>query len=467
MSKTEKNVVEKFAQFAVELEFKDLPKETVQMAKNLVLDTVGCSIGGHNGECIRMVRRLVKSLGGKEECTIIGEEDKTSCTNAALANGSAARYLDFNDVYIPQTSSAHPSEPCIPSALAVGEREHRSGEEVITAIVAGYDIEMRITDAPKKEYIQELGYSVGKSELTAAVVAGKVLGLNEEQMVNAMSIAGLSIGVPGIQQSYFRGGTNMMKNISGGLACSRGIVSALLAKEGCEAGSRIFEGNKGFCDWVGGCDLDALYGGFGKKFRINETWIKPYPSNYSIHTSIEATINLVKKHRLVADEVREVNVRTFFRPTMLAMPQHYKPTTIEQAEFSVPFCLALAIRDGKVIPAQVTHDSIRDTKILALAAKIKVNLDPEMDKIKRTSTLRPAAVEIVTKDGKKYEERLDCPKGNYPQRPFPQDELEEKYRMLASTLFQEKQIKETISSINRLEKIKDISSLMELYAKKK
>ena len=134
-------VSEALSKFAVRLNFEDLSREVVHKTKQIVLDTLGCALGGYLSEPNRITRSVLRDLGGKPESSIIGSGEKTSSPNAALANCVMVRYLDFNDVYF-NMGSCHPSEN-IPTALAVGEREHSSGKEVLTAIVIGFEVQQR------------------------------------------------------------------------------------------------------------------------------------------------------------------------------------------------------------------------------------------------------------------------------------------------------------------------------------
>ena len=458
-------VVEKLADFATDIEFKDLPEDVVKMTKTILLDTIGCAIGGTSGEISKCMRRVLSELGGREESTVIGD-GKTNSANATLANGCAARYLDFNDIYISHTrETVHASEAMIPTALALGESEQLSGKEIVTAIALGYDIYMRIADSPLKGFVERQWNASGCS-LGTAVTAGKLLGLTKEQLMNAMAI-----NSPKIMMGYgqhFRGAVSWMKDLHGAWDAHEGIVAALMAKNGFKAASAIFEGKNGFCDWVGGCDFDSLYADLGKRFRITEMWLKPYSCMYAFHTALDIAKKIVNEHHLTPEEINQVNVRTFLRASQMAQPAHYNPTGLEHAQFSLPFCMALVITKGKIIPDFLSEKYRRDPKLLGLAAKVKVALDPELDKVtlQRGDMKRPASVQIVTSKGETYEERLDYPKGQWPQNPMSEDEVQEKFRGLASKLIKKRQIENIVKSVERLEKLQDINELMKPLALK-
>jgi 2-methylcitrate dehydratase PrpD len=467
-------VTERLARFVVQTEFKDLSKESVEMAKAVTLDTLGCAIGGYDNEPSSILRRIARELGGSES-TVIGD-GRASCENAIRANSVMATCLDYDDVWIPHTrNTLHAGNSIVPTALALGEREHLSGEQVILAIVLGYDVAMRLTEAARTPLLmgrdetpkQALDGLVERGERSIPVnvpfynvaVAGKLLELDEDQMANAMGIIGCNIGV----------GTAEIE--AGMTKCLRGwdigIIAAFMAKYGFKSSTAQFEGKRGVCEWLGGCDLDALFGHLGKRFKITEDWIKPYPCQYSFHTALDLTSKLVKEHQLLPDKIRDVKVKSFLRASQMAAPAHYKPETPIVAQFSLPYCVALIIKHGNVHPDFFTEKKIRDPNLLELARRVKVELDPELDKIAlvRGDLKRPSTVEIITESGERYKAQGNYPKGQYPNL-MSSTELQGKYRMLASKLLQEDQIAESIKSINRLEKMKDVCEVMKPLAVK-
>jgi len=179
-------VSQKLSKLAVGLKYDDLPQEVIDYTKRLVLDTLGCALGGYPSEPSKIVREVLSAMGGTPECTIIGSGTKTSCPNAALVNGLMTRYLDFNDTYMGLDYS-HPSEN-IATALAVGERQHTRGKQLITAIVLGYECHQRFADV--FSLLKKGWHPVSASGYVAPVIAGKLLSLTEEEMTNAIGISG-------------------------------------------------------------------------------------------------------------------------------------------------------------------------------------------------------------------------------------------------------------------------------------
>ncbi|MFC1860116.1 MmgE/PrpD family protein [Chloroflexota bacterium] len=443
-----KKVSEVLSQFATELHYKDLSPEVISYSKQLILDTIGVAFGGYLSEPSRITRIVVKELGGHPESTIIGSGDKTSCSLAALANGVMVRYLDFMDIYY-TIDAIHPSEN-IPLALAVGEREHSSGKDILLAVFLGFEFQGRLADTfpfPKLGWHQ-----VTTGGYVTPFVAGNLLGLNKEQMVNAMGIASCTSHT----LDYNIGSISMIKALGYGLAAQKGIQAALLAQKGMTGPDNVMEL---FNETIKlNADLSPVLKG-GDKPRILKSAIKPYASEYMTHTPLEAMYAIVEEQGLKSEDVDSMHLKIYEFAMQLADEECYQPKTRERADHSLPYCLAVGLIEGDIGPEQFAHEQWRDAKVLDLMSRIKVGLDPEMDKIYPKA--RPADLEIRTKSGKVYRKRVDYPKGD-PNNPMSDKEVQAKFRKLAEPLMGKKQVQSIIDTVNSLENLEDVGYLMEL-----
>ena len=447
-------VSETLSKFAIGLKYSDLSDEVVRYSKHLLLDTLGVALGGYLSEPSRITRSFVRELGGKPESTIIGSSEKTTCSYAALVNGVMVRYLDFDASYS-SLGPCHPSEN-IPTALAVGERQHSTGKEVIVAIVLGYEFQVRFTDTIPFE---RLGWHhVTTGGYITPLIAGKLLGLDEEEMVNAVGISGstnhtLYLYGPGSGQ------ITMMKAMEYPLTSQNGINAALMAQKGLTGPSTIIETlNHTIAQ---DADLTPLLKG-GENLRILNCAIKPYPASGPIQSALTALFKLVKQHGITFEDVEEMYLRTYENATAhAAHPEAYKPETRETADHSLPYCLAVGLKEGDLGPDQFRGEKWKDPKVLNLMARIKVTTDPELAKLYPSA--RPADLEIRTKKGERLKARVDHPKGN-PCNPMTDEEVQAKFKKLASKLMEEDQICHIIETVNNIEKVDDIGELMDLLA---
>jgi 2-methylcitrate dehydratase len=364
------------------------------------------------------------------------------------------RVLDYNDIYWKQDPS-HPSD-LIPAALSVGEREHRSGKEVITAIVLAYEFEQRLCEFAIPGIRERKWHHATFTQFVSPIVAGKMLGLNAEQMTHAIGISAchnLTLG------AVTAGKLTMMKNTVDPLAVQSGVMAALMAQKGYTGPEAIFEGKEGLLDTFGGqWDLNKLTQGLGQSFQILQCSLKAFPTEALTHSPLTATLKVVKENNIKAEEVEEVTVKTIARAVdILADPPKYKPTSKETADHSLPYCIAAAIADGGVTTAQFTEEKLKDLRILKLISKVKAVADPELEKL--SPALKPSEVVIRTQDGKEYTSRVNYPKGD-PREPMSEQELDNKFDGLTANVITPKRRERIANMIWNLEKVKDIGELM-------
>jgi 2-methylcitrate dehydratase len=443
----------------------------IHETKRLVLDTFGCAIGAYTGEPSRIIQGLIKELGGPKESTVIGSGLRTSCLNAMLANGVMVRFLDFNDTYLltvgPLTTGCHPSE-IIPAALALGEREHSKGWEVITAIVIGYEISARfmlasVTPGSAAPTIGGKGWNEDtRGIFVMPVVAGKLLKLSEEKMEQAIGISGSHNMVLGILDATGEE-YSMTKNLRYPRAAYGGVMSALMAQKGFTGPTRVMEGNKGFIEAVmrGEFNVKQFLEG-GEKYKILDTMYKSVASDATTHGHLTATLGLVKEHDIKAEDVAEVKILAPSRCTEhTGDPVKRFPTTKESADHSSYYITAVAIMDRRLGPDQFTLKKMRDPKVRQLIEKVRLEADPSLDRFGRAGI-----TEIRMKDGRTYTKRVEYPKGD-PLNPMTDEELEDKFRNMAEKFMTEGQIKRAIETIYQMDKLDDLHALMKTVVFKK
>ena len=230
--------------------FSDIPTDVIHQTKRMMLDTLGCAIGGYGSEASRTIQEFIKEAGHPAESTVFGSGIRTSCLNATLANGAMVRYLDYNDTaFILQgdtyRTGYHPSE-VIPPVLALGEKRHLSGKDVITAINLGYDLSLAFLEGVQGAGMEKKGWNGDtRGALIMPLVAGKILGLTEDQMESAVGIAGSCHAVFGILDTPAEEYT-MTKNIRFPMMSYAGIMAAMLAGKGFTGPAGMIEGHDGF-----------------------------------------------------------------------------------------------------------------------------------------------------------------------------------------------------------------------------
>ena len=455
-------MAKELADYAVSLSFQDIPPDVIHQTKRVVLDTVGCAVGGYDSEARRAIEEYVKESGHPGEATVFGSGTRTSCLNATLANGAMVRYLDYNDTaFIIQgetyRTGYHPSE-VIPAVLALGERQRLPGRDVITAIVLGYDLSLAFLEGVIGVGMEKKGWNGDtRGAYIMPLAAGKLLGLNETQMENAVGIAGSCHAVLGILDTPAEEYT-MTKNIRFPTMSYAGIMAAMLAQKGFTGPTTVIEGHDGFVEAImnGDYDLSKIVPQRGK-FAIRETCIKSIIADFSSHGHLTATLTLAREHDIKPEDVAEIRIITSKRcAEHTGDPVKKYPRNKETADHSSYYLTAIAIIDRQIGPEQFTPEKFQDPIVRELIDKVVLKGDPHLDKV------RPAGIsEIITKQGKRFQCRVDYPRG-HARNPMTDEEIIEKFKGMASRYMKGKQIDQIVDVVFALDKLEDVGVLNRL-----
>ena len=454
-------ISQRWAKFTLELKYDNIPPEAIKEAKRFLLDSVGCAFSALNNKDTQAAYNYLEDLGGKKQATIIGWGTKTNLPQATLMNSLLIRALDYNDIYWEQDPS-HPSD-IIPAVLSTGEFMKKNGKEVLTGIILAYELEMRLCKAAFPG-VREIGWHHATlTQFVSPVIAGRMLGLSEEEIVAAIGISGSSHFTLG---GVVAGHLTNMKNAADSFAVEAGVRAALLAIKGYTGPVEIFEGKEGLFEVLDKVkwDRDILTKGLGENFLINKCSYKAFSTEALTHQSITAALEVMKENNLDPKEVKEILVETTTRGAdILSDPSKYKPTTKETADHSLPYCIAVAVTKGNVLPSDFEEDALRDPFVWSLLDKIKVVANPEIDalfpKIKR------AIVTIKTSKGE-YKKQEDFAKGQ-PERPLSDEEIISKFKANAEKKVSSSKIEDIIKVTQELENIDEIEKYMKLLVNNK
>ncbi len=477
----EKSIARQIAEFAVNLKYEDLPSEVINEVKRYLYDSIGCAIGSVNTNDVNAMRDIYKEMGGVGESTTFVFGDKLPAINATLINSLMIRALDFNDIYWKDDPS-HPSD-IMPAALTVAEKVGASMKDVIVAIVLAYEFEQRLCLFAKPGVRERKWHHATLTQFVSPIVAGKILGLSMDEMVNAIGISGChnhTIGCP------TAGTLTMMKNTVDPMAVQSGVLAALMAQKGYSGTEKVFEGKEGFMDaFIGwnangetlkprdmegrdgvsswSWDVDALVGNLGKDYKIMECSMKAFPTEALTHTHISCVLNAMTNNNLDYTDIEEVKVTAFAQAyDILFDPSKYRPESRETADHSLPYCLAAAIVDKKITTESFSDEKLNDPRIFEVIDKIKG--EPSLEFEKMFPAKQPSKVVVTTKDGKQYSEYMEYPKGD-PREPMTITDLENKFNSLASDKFNKDELLKLKEVIFNCEKYSASDFMKELVAK--
>ena len=451
------SIIEELAKNVLDTSFESFDKDVVEQAKIRILDAVGCTIGGANASGCGMIVDLVKRWGGEKESTILVHGGKAPAHNVAMINSIMCRSFDFEpvgpyvyDMKIP----AHISGTNVPTAIAVAEQNAASGKELITALILGDDLTSRILAA--SGYSFDLGWDgTGTVNMFGATaIAGRLIGLDERQMLNAFGIV-LNQMAGSFQCIY--DGAHCFK-LPMGLAARAGIISAEMAAKGFTGVNDALLSKYGYFSlYCKDYYPEILNRDLGKKFFADSTF-KPYPACRSTHSTIDCALHLVHTHDIEPEDIDKiiVNVTPATRDGFVGQPFKIRDVPQIDAAFSLQYTVANALLRKSVKLKHFTEKYIRDQKIFNLVRKVEI-----------TGTLPPderlaATVTIRMKDGREFSAHVDVPKGDIIDNPLTKGEIKDKFRanVAFSRTVKKENAEKALRMIERLETVDDLTEIL-------
>jgi 2-methylcitrate dehydratase len=454
-------VTRELAEWVAGLRYEDLPTEAVDEAGRAFADFLGeCLFVGATQKWGQSIAAFCAAEGGKPEATIIATGEKTLASRAAMANGTMAlgfEYADFG-----AGSRYYPF--CVTGPLAVAESRHKSGRDLVTAIVLGYELMARILKATKGgapgqgAVMQATHFYAPAVYGTVASAAGcaRVLGLDAEHTNLAFGLGTAFAG--GTFQGHEEGA--WQRSLNGGMASDRGVTAALLAQTGFKGTAMGLEGVQGFAvQFHGGrLDVDTLLDGLGDSWVINDRWSKAYPMNVTLHAPVEALLQIMRENDLTYTDIAEIDTAWQRVEEFLAKPE---VKTIVSAQASVYFALALASVHGRPTVDHFTEEMVADPTIQEMIGKITVHADEGLYKKVRNSM--PGRVTVRTTDGREYTAEVLYPKGNAGNR-MTEDEFLGKFLQLSERVLGDAQARELYAQARRVQEIDDMAELAPLFS---
>ena len=455
------SLTDEVAGFIVGTQARDVPPDVAHLGKRSVLDALGLALAGAASETGRIARRYLAALdlaSGKGS-TVIGAELRVPARFAAFANGISIHADDFDDTQLAVATDrvygllTHPSAPALPAALALAERDRRSGRDLMTAYQVGVEVECKVAEAILPRHYGDGFHSTATcGAIGAAAAAAKLLGLDREATRRALGLGATQAG--GLRENF---GT-MTKPFHAGRASESGVVAAELAALGFTASPIGLEGGRGFFRAAGGgYSADAIEGRLGAPwtFRFPGVSIKPHPSGSLTHPGMAVMMDLIRRHDLRPERVRRVAVGTNrHMPNALI---HHRPTDELQAKFSMEFCMAILLLERRAGLAQFTGEVVRRPDVQALLRKVDFGVHPEAEAA--GSDKMTTIVEVQLDDGTVVRGAADFGKGS-PANPMSDEELADKFRQCAAWGgLGAEQAKEVLELAWRIDEVDDLGEL--------
>jgi 2-methylcitrate dehydratase PrpD len=436
-----------YAGFATGTRFEELSSETVQQTKKVILDLIGVSLAGYQAMTFpKMVVDYFLEIGGKEEATVIQGRKKIPAPHAAFANAACAHALDMDDGH--RFAASHPGVVVIPAAIAAAELVGASTKKLITGIVVGYEVMIRIGKAITPSSLNRGFHITGiTGPFGAAAAAANIMGLTRDETIAAMGMAGLQSA--GLIQVNHEVEGSMVKPLNPARASSSGLLSCILARKGARGPLEIFEGQDGYLKaFAEGVKPDRLTQELGRDYEISKVYLKLYSACRHAHAPLDAAFEAFRKSEGKIEEIDKIIVETYSAAVRLAGIPH--ATTPSAGRFSIAFSVALALVKGDAGADKYCEDNIRDRSIQDLAGKVELVSSEKWEALYPQK--RGATVTIVNRSGGSVSSEVNLAKGE-PENPASWDEITRKFFANATQLLSREEAEQLADGIIRLEEI--------------
>jgi 2-methylcitrate dehydratase PrpD len=442
-----------------QIRFESLPPAVLEKAAELILDSIGCMIGGTHTEQGQKIIDIFGGMQGIEEASVYGASRRLPLLNAVYTNAYTATTLDMDDTY-----DGHPGSTVIPVALSLGEALDVDGKKFLEAVVAGYEVGIRISNGikPTPERTAKVRGINTWQIFCAAATAAKLLDLDREQTAHAYGHAAIHASVPSLRKWGFVDGKIQWLKNNFGYTCYGGVLSAILAQKGFVADTTIFDGEDGF--WIMAssdqCDYDAIRTP-ADTFFIHKVHTKPYAACRHIHPTLDAVAAIVQEHRITPEQIERIRVETFYE---VVNDYTALPSQPFDVVFSAPFLVALMAHQVPPGPGWFKPERLRDESLLQTANKV------HFEEWAEASRLYPlvnrelmSKVTVTTVSGEALFQEVRIPKGD-PRNPMSPEESSAKFHTLAAPVIGaiqsgkiESQVRQGLQGVS---KIRELTSLM-------
>jgi 2-methylcitrate dehydratase PrpD len=446
---------QKLARFAVNLSHRQIPTEVFERAKDCAMDTIAVALYGSTKPWSRSVVEFIRGSSGNGKSTVLGQSWKAQAGQATLANGVMAHAFELDNVRQPG-AGVHPGATAFLPALAIAEEKKIDGKTLLVAFIAGCEVMSRIGVAAGNSLEKKGFHAPGLTgTFGAAVTAGRLLGLSERQMINALGIAGSYSG--GLLEFVHCQQGAMVKRLHLGKAAEGGVTGALLAARGFAGPESVLEGKFGFCrTFSDSPNLPRLTHRLGQEFETLNICIKRCACHINAHAPIEALQKLREEIRFNPEDVQEVVVAGIEK--LVTHHAIYEPQDLMMAQYSIPFCIALSLYFDPTDPECFDEKKLYDKKILAMMRRVHLKVDSEID---QKGWDRAARVTVQLGNRKRHSHLIVHFKGS-PQNPLSRSEIEIKARKLIRPVLPQAKMGRLFEAVHHLEKIPNISSMGDL-----
>jgi 2-methylcitrate dehydratase PrpD len=449
-------VTDTFARFVAETDYSSLSERVLSNAKMHILDTVGVALAGVSTDAPQIVLEYCQRFGDSREAALWGTDQRSSAPMAAFANGLFAHAIDYDD-WEPFIQAGHPSSMVVGAALTLAESIGASGKELLKAYTLGIEVLTKIAGASPSLQVRGFHSTPVLGSLGAAVACASLLKLEPARIKAALGIA--ASGCAGIHRQQ----GSMVKPFHAGNSARNGVEAALLAEKGFTADPAIFEAPRGFCDTFFGkdtCDYDKMISDIGKPYFLESPGLglKKHPCSAPQFLAADAALQVKRENDFQFADVAKIEVS--IPPERYKRHYHADVGTGLRGKFAINYVVAMAILEGKLEIATFTDEKVSRPEVQEALRKVNVIID---ESIPEPGPYCPVTVEL--KNRTRFTHTARIAKGD-PRNPMGEEEVLEKFRSNARSVIAENQCEELLAAMKNLEKLDNVSKVVDLLIPK-
>jgi 2-methylcitrate dehydratase PrpD len=433
------------AKYIAQAQPDDIPAPVRKEAARTLLNWVGCVIGGSRNDAVAIAISALSPFFGAPQASLLGRKEKADVLHASLINGISSHVLDFDDTHL--RTIIHPAGPVVSAILALAEYQPVSGKDFLNAIVLGIEAECRVGNAVYPAHYDVGWHITGTTGVFgAAAASGKLLGLSEQQMTWALSLAAAQ--PVGLREMF---GT-MTKSYHPGRAAQNGLTAAFLAAKDFTSSDQGIEAKSGWANVLSTQrNYPEITEKLGQTYEVSLNTYKPFACGIVIHPAIDGCIQLRREYHLTADQIDRIELKA--HPLVLELTGKKTPQAGLEGKFSVYHAVAVAIVEGAAGEQQFSDRAVRDPVIMALRDRVSAVVDPliKEDQVR---------IAIMLKDGRKLEKYIEHAVGSV-QKPMSDMDLEAKFMGQADGVLPAAQARRAIELCWNIETLQDAAAIAE------
>lgn len=436
------SIARQLARWLHGLNMESVPPATLGQVRNCLLDWLGSAYAGGTHPTAALYKALGHDMGGRGDSPLFdGSADTLPLPWAVFVNGVLGHIAETDDGH--RASIMHPGAVCLPVVYALAPKANNPGRAFIEGALAGYELAIRVGEALGEGHYATWHTTATAGVFGAAAAAAKILELDEDATVYALGHAGTQSS--GLWQFLDDECLNA-KPFHPGKACMDGMLAALMAQRGILGSEHIFEGSQGLLAALARpAKPEKLTENLGKIYKIDEANFKAYPTCGQTHSMIDATLSIMQKHKPQVAAIERIEARVYQRAIQVAGIRH--PKNVEEAKFSIPFCLAHLLLHGSIPFIGLDQQTVDSPAIRKLMDKVELVFDPIIDA--GFPAARPCRITISMQDGTNYVAENMFRKGD-PESPMNFSELAEKFCQLSAAVLSPEEQKKRLQGIQSL-----------------